>query len=399
MPAERPAFALGVAISDRKRKKMTTTNAPAGTVGVTYTNALPVPLLASPLKWSVSAGTLPAGVTLGSTTGTLTGTPTVAGTFNATVKVTDANSQVTTEAMVLIVEPAPFPGASNTGPVSGTVLETIGTASGDVSSGPGWAYANGYVSITGAGTTFNGFSISGFGLAVFANGVTIENCVISAGGQNSFPVSIETDGNNGGKPITAFTIKNCTISGSDNNMNRAAACIKDIYGATTGILIQACNLSWAENGVQVYAGQVLGNYIHSLVDNVTYGDHVNGINVSGGTSSMLIQNNTVLNDNSQTDCIALFQDNSPPAIANKTINNNLLAGGGYCIYGGQSGAEYTGLPATNIVITNNQVSTMYYAGGGAFGPAVDFTPGNSGNVWSGNVWYDGANEGVAISAP
>jgi hypothetical protein len=378
---------------------MTTTNAPTGTVGVVYKDALPVPPLATPLKWSVSAGTLPAGVALNSTTGALTGTPAAAGTFNSTIEVTDANGQVTTNKMALVIDPVPYPSASNTGPVSGTVFQTIGTASGDVSSGPGWSYANGYVSITGAGTTFNGFSISGFGLAVFANDVTIENCVISAGGQSSFPVSIETDGNNGGQPITSFTIKNCTVCGSDDNMNRAAACIKDIYGATTGILIQGCNLYWAANGIQVYAGDLLGNYIHALVDNVTYGDHVNGINVSGGTSAMLIQNNTVLNDNGQTDCIALFQDNAPPAVANKTINNNLLAGGGYCIYGGQSGAEYTGLPATSIVVTNNQVSTMYYSGGGAFGPAVDFTPGNSGNVWSGNVWSDGPNEGVAIPAP
>jgi hypothetical protein len=114
---------------------------------------------------------------------------------------------------------------------------------------------------------------------------------------------------------------------------------------------------------------------------------------------MLIQHNTVLNPNGQTDCIALFQDNAPPAIANKTITNNLLAGGGYCIYGGQSGTEYAGLPATDIVVTNNKISTMYYANGGAFGPATAFSPGNSGNKWSGNVWYDGPRKGVTIPAP
>jgi hypothetical protein len=275
----------------------------------------------------------------------------------------------------------------------------IGTGSGQVSSGPGWSYASGYVSITGAGTAFSGFSLSGFGVAVFANNVTIGNCVISVGGENTFPVSIETDRNNSGNPITSFTMKNCTVSGSDSNMNRALACVKDIYGGATGILIQACNLYWAANGIQVYAGNVLNNYIHDLICNATYLDHTNGINVSGGTTAMLIQGNTVLNSLGQTDCIALFQDTGPPAVANKTINNNLLAGGGYCTYGGQGGAAYTGLPATNIVITNNAISTLYYPQGGVYGPIACFASGNSGNKWSGNAWYDGPNMGIAIPVP
>ena len=378
---------------------MTTMQEPTGTVGVAYSNALLTPQLTAPYLWSVSAGALPAGIALGSATGKLTGTPTATGTFNFTVKIVDTNGQDATEAIALTVNTPPYPGASNTGPVAGTVLKVIGTGSGQVSSGPGWAYSSGFVRINGAGTTFNGFQLSGFGVGVYASGVTIENCVISVGGQSTFPVAIETDGNNNGNPVTSFTIKNCTVSGSDNNMNRAAACIKDTYGNATGLLIQACNLYWASTGIQVYAGHLIGNYIHDLVENVTYGDHVNGVTVSGGTGAMLIQGNTILNSYGQTDCISLFQDNAPPAIANKTINNNLIAGGGYCIYGGQSGAGYAGLPATNVVMTNNQISTMYYAEGGAYGPVIYFTTGNSGNQWSGNVWYDGPNKGVMIPAP
>jgi hypothetical protein len=313
--------------------------------------------------------------------------------------VTDTRNKTAATAAAQANAASAYPSASNTGPVAGTVLRKVGTGAGEVSSGPGWSYAGGYVSVTGAGTTFSGFSLSGFPVAVFANNVTIENCVIAAGGQSTFPVSVQTDRNNNGNPITSFTIKNCTVSGSDSNMNRASACIKDIYGAATGTLVQACNLYWTSTGIQVYAGKLLDNYIHDLVANVTYGDHVNGINISGGTTPLLMQHNTILNPHGQTDCIALFQDNAPPAIANKTINNNLLAGGGYCIYGGQSGSEYAGLPATNIVITGNQVSTMYFPKGGAYGPVAYFTPGNSGNKWSGNAWYDGPNKGVAIPAP
>jgi Putative Ig domain len=378
---------------------MGTVNLPAATVGVAYSDTLPVPQLTAPYSWSVSAGTLPTGVSLGAATGQLTGTPAASGTFNFTVKVTDANNLNATTALAMAVNSTAYPSASSTGPVAGTVLKTIGTGAGQVSSGPGWVFANGYVSITGAGAILSGYNMSGFGVAVFANNVTISNCVISVGGQSVFPVGIETDRNNNGYPITSFTIKNCTISGSDADMNRASACIKDIYGATTGILVQACNLYWASTAIQVYAGNLIGNYVHDLICNVSYGDHVNGINVSGGTNAMLIQNNTILNSNGQTDCIALFQDNAPPAIANKVVNNNLLAGGGYCIYGGQSGSQYAGLPASNIVITNNAISTVYFPAGGAFGSIVYFSPGNSGNEWSGNVWHDGPNEGLAIPTP
>ena len=377
---------------------MTTTTLPTGTVGVPYSNSLPVPQPASPLKWSVSAGTLPGGIVLSPTTGQLTGTPTVAGTYGFTVKVTDANTQYSSTALAMSVGAAPYPNASNTGPVAGTVLKTIGTSSGQVSNGPGWTYANGYVRISGANTVFSGFSAT-CPIAIFANGVTVENCVISCGGQNTFPVCIENDANNNGNPITSVTVQNCTISGSDNNMNRASSCIKDIYGSASGVLIKACNMYWAGTGVQVFSGDVLNNYIHDLVCNVTYGDHVNGVIVCGGTAPMLIQGNTIQNPNGQTDCVAIFQDISPPAVANKTINNNLLAGGGYCIYGGDGGASYTGSPATNIVITNNAISTMYFPNGGAWGPVAYFNVANSGNKWTGNVWHDGPHTGATIPAP
>jgi large repetitive protein len=70
----------------------------------------------APFAWSVSSGSLPAGISL-SADGTLSGTPTATGTFSFTVEVTDANSQSATEATSVSVSagvsatfPAP-PGA------------------------------------------------------------------------------------------------------------------------------------------------------------------------------------------------------------------------------------------------------------------------------------------------
>ena len=80
---------------------------PGGEVGVTYSDQLTVTGGTSPFTWSVSAGTLPAGLTLGASTGLLSGTPTAAGTYSFTVKVTDHAGLTATEPVTLTVIAGP----------------------------------------------------------------------------------------------------------------------------------------------------------------------------------------------------------------------------------------------------------------------------------------------------
>jgi hypothetical protein len=56
--------------------EVTTTSLPAATVGQTYTATLAAEGGTSPYTWSVTAGSLPAGLTLNSSTGVISGTPT-----------------------------------------------------------------------------------------------------------------------------------------------------------------------------------------------------------------------------------------------------------------------------------------------------------------------------------
>ncbi|MEU7975103.1 fibronectin type III domain-containing protein [Micromonospora sp. NPDC049089] len=58
-----------------------------------------------PFTWSVSAGSLPAGLTLDPVTGLLSGTPTVSGTFPFTVRVTDSFDQSATRPVDLVITP------------------------------------------------------------------------------------------------------------------------------------------------------------------------------------------------------------------------------------------------------------------------------------------------------
>jgi hypothetical protein len=76
-----------------------------------------------PLTWTVPAGTLPTGLTLG-TDGSLTGTPTSANTFNFTVTVTDSATPIPVPASapfsIVITNPPP-PSINTTPPPTGTV--------------------------------------------------------------------------------------------------------------------------------------------------------------------------------------------------------------------------------------------------------------------------------------
>jgi uncharacterized protein YhjY with autotransporter beta-barrel domain len=69
---------------------LTPTTLPAAMAGTAYTQALTASGGVGPYAYALAGGSLPAGLTL-TAAGTLAGTPTVAGSFNITVRATDAN--------------------------------------------------------------------------------------------------------------------------------------------------------------------------------------------------------------------------------------------------------------------------------------------------------------------
>jgi hypothetical protein len=77
---------------------------PNGTVGVAYgTATLAVSGGTPPYIWSISAGSLPPGLSLNAGTGTISGTPTASGPANFTVQVTDAKGVIATKQFSLII--------------------------------------------------------------------------------------------------------------------------------------------------------------------------------------------------------------------------------------------------------------------------------------------------------
>lgn len=74
-----------------------------GTVGVAYSTTISVAGGTGPFTFSVSSGSLPAGLAIGPSTGIISGTPTALGTYSFTVGVVDVNGATGTQNFSIIV--------------------------------------------------------------------------------------------------------------------------------------------------------------------------------------------------------------------------------------------------------------------------------------------------------
>ena len=91
---------------------LTTTSLPDAEVGMAYGQSLSGTGGTTPYRWSISAGTLPAGLGLGRIAGTVSGTPSASGQDSFTVTLTDANGLTASKGYTLeVVAASASPGA------------------------------------------------------------------------------------------------------------------------------------------------------------------------------------------------------------------------------------------------------------------------------------------------
>lgn len=261
-----------------------------------------------------------------------------------------------------------YPDADNTGVPAGTVLQRVPE---DVTSGQGWHYdSRGWIAADTPGAVVEGIDTA-LNVDVTADNVTVRNSRISAT-NDTFGVSI--------RHATGTVVRDNDFPGGAGDA-RLLVAVKDIYGDAHGTQVVSNDIARVSTAIQMYEGLVADNYVHDM--GFRTGDHTNGIMSTGGQTLLTIRHNTVFNQLGQTDAIGLFQDFGVEA--NRVIDNNLVAGGGYSIYGGQN----PGAPATsNIKITNNRIARIFFPNGGGFGWLTAWNPTGVGNELSGNVWDD-----------
>ncbi|MCD9196886.1 right-handed parallel beta-helix repeat-containing protein [Aeromicrobium wangtongii] len=251
----------------------------------------------------------------------------------------------------------------------------------DARSGDGWHYdERGWIEVDQTGATLSGISTTR-SVNITASSVTVQNSRIIVSGED-FGIAVRHADN--------VTLRNNDIAGpASSGPTRLMNGIKDIYSDSANLQVIGNDISNTACGVQTDQGLIEDNYIHDLA--FTGDDHVNGTTSNGGSRPLTIRHNTIFNPQDQTDAVSLFQDFGPQN--NRVIDDNLLAGGGYTIYAGANAGKESS--ATNISVTNNRISRVFYPKGGFFGYATAYTT-SGGNSWEGNVWDD---TGDPIPAP
>jgi hypothetical protein len=262
-----------------------------------------------------------------------------------------------------------YPDATKTGVPASVKLLTVPT---QVSSGPGWSYnaTDEYVNVTGNGANLTGLYIP-YNLNIAASNVTVDDDEIVTNG--NYAISL---GNN----VSGVTVENSTIAGQNATSGRVSYAVDDVYGTSTGTKVENNNISDFRTGINLATGTIQGNYLHN--PGYISGDHTNGIFDDGTTQPLTITDNTIFNSLGQTDAISLDSSDSGQTIANKTVTNNFISGGGYAIYGGDS----LGNTTSNIVITGNRFGQQYYSQSGQYGPDSYYSTTGTGNQWSNNYW-------------
>jgi hypothetical protein len=243
-----------------------------------------------------------------------------------------------------------YPDAGNTGVPSGTALRKSSSVTADK-----------------AGQVIDGLDITGE-INVTAANVIIRNTRITGSGDY---VIIVRDGADN---LTIQDTEIQTPAGTPQDIG----CVLNVGSAKPKIL--RVNIHGCSAGVSSGGGLVQDSYIHDMAQKPGLSHDVGVASNFGGGMSVI--HNTILNQLSQTAAIAFYQDFGPQS--NDLVQNNLLAGGGYCVYGGTGEKGAT----SNIRFVDNRFSRKFHPNCGYYGLVADFDRGASGNVWSGNYWDD-----------
>ena len=253
-----------------------------------------------------------------------------------------------------------YPDATNTG----------------VSAGANLTVHSGDLTITQPGYVLQNLEVDGcITVKTSADNVAIKNVLVKGGGCY-WPIR------NFG--ATGLTITDVEVDGLNNPSNDAGI-------SCDNCTVTRANIHNTIDGMKVGDNTtVQDSYIHGL--NRTSVSHNDGIQCLG-TTGLQIRHNTILAGAEATSSV-LLSTGSATDMRNISIDNNLVGGGRFTIYGGYNSNVDDVSKVSNIHITNNKFTTQFYSTSGEFGPLTSV---DSPVVLSGNLWYDGPNAGQPVT--
>lgn len=277
-----------------------------------------------------------------------------------------------------------YPDATNTGPNTGTLTSVPAQAT----SGPGWKWDSNLkvVRTTAAGAVMKNLDIAGQVVIDHPNALLTDSRVSACGGSSDNDViAIRYRSSDASYRGSDATIQRNELIGTPAGCtHRARSGIRDIYGAAPNVVVQGNDISGTGNGITIeYNGTITDNWIHDLGH--LPGDHHSGISTHGGALQVTVRHNTALLANTSTSgggglsaALTIYADFGHAQ--NTTLEDNLISGGAYTIFGGNSGDGYdASKPATNIKILGNR----FVCGDWVYGP-IAFYKAGTGNELSGN---------------
>ena len=263
-------------------------------------------------------------------------------------------------------------------PGSGTpnyaTLDACGYPSPDTTGVPAGTTLTPSGSITAStpGEVINGLAVSGT-IDVSASNVTIEDTDVANASSCCWGIRIESG-------VTGTVLKYDTIHGTDNQSGSLAFAVYNTgaIGGLTEDHVYAYNVDRILQG----SGTLTNSFCLSNA-NIS-GEHYEC--VYDGAGSVVINHDTLLETHSQTGATWVGPDFGD--IDTYTVENSMLAGGGYTLYGAATNSANPagGVLVGPVTITNNRFSRLYFPQGGYWGPEAYFDP--SKTTWSGNVWDD-----------
>jgi len=288
-----------------------------------------------------------------------------------------------------------FPDEDNTGSTGSLSDATTAT----LPSGAAWDANAEVLRITGDDVTLSDLDIPG-SVTVDGDDFTLSNSKIRIlAGCQSYPC-----GNYGirlgasGDPVSGTALEDLDILVEDSNpsdddpLDPSTMTVKVEHGVRNNgdLSVTADNLFIKGfSGAWKGAGTITDSYLFAQL--VQSGDHVEPYLNGGEGDPSILDHNTILNPVAQTAVVSFFNDFG--GIGSVEVTNNLMAGGGYIMYGGAKNGTST--VTGPIIVRDNRIARSagstadshgYYPDGGSFGLWAEF---NSAVTTScDNVWDD-----------